>query len=122
MAITLNHANLVVTDLKAAIGLFEKHFAFTCIETKGENVVAVLTNANDFTLVLMVSKEGDHKYPSAFHVGFMQPSEQAVTDFYQRLTEDGIDAGKEPRKIRDSFGFYFLFDNLMIEVGHYFVQ
>ena len=115
----LNHINLVVTNVEAAVNLFEKYFDFKCTETKGNNVVAILKGADNFTLVIMTSKDGDLKFPAAFHIGFMQTTTQEVVDIYQKLKSAGIDAGQEPRKIRDSFGFYFLFDNIMIEVGHY---
>lgn len=118
----LNHINLVVTNMEAAVSLFEKHFGFTCSEVKGNNIVSILKGADDFTLVLMASKDGDFKYPSAFHIGFMQATLQGVEDVYQKLKNGGIEVGHKPRKIRDSFGFYFLFDNLMIEVGHYLNQ
>jgi hypothetical protein len=42
-----------------------------------------------------------------------------VTETYQKLKTGGIQLDREPQKIRDSFGFYFYFDNLFIEVGHY---
>jgi catechol-2,3-dioxygenase len=115
----LNHINLVITDISTAIHLFEKHFGFKCSQIKGDNIVAILKGADDFTLVLMTSKDGDFKFPSAFHIGFMQATTQAVADIYQSLKNSGVNVGQEPRNIRDSFGFYFLFDNLMIEVGHY---
>lgn len=114
----LNHINLVVTDVAAAIKFFETYFAFTCTEVKGDNIVAVLKGADDFTLVIMTSKDIE-AYPKAFHVGFMQESDEAVIDVYNHLKTGGIDVGAEPRKIRDSFGFYFVFDAIMIEVGCY---
>jgi len=46
-------------------------------------------------------------------------SEEKVMQSYNHLKNGGIAVGQEPRKIRDSFGFYFNFDNIMIEVGHY---
>jgi len=115
----LNHINLVVTNMAAAVSLFEEHFGFTCTEVKGNNIVSILKGEDDFTLVLMISKEGDFTFPSAFHIGFMQTTSQEVEAIYQKLINSGIDIAHKPGKIRDSFGFYFLFDNLMIEVGHY---
>ena len=115
----LNHINLVVKDVEAVVNLFEKHFDFKCTETKGDNVVVILKDTDHFTLVIMTSKNGNFKFPAAFHVDFMQATSQEVVDIYQKLKSAGIDAGQEPRKIRDSFGFYFLVDNIMIEVGHY---
>jgi catechol 2,3-dioxygenase-like lactoylglutathione lyase family enzyme len=114
----LNHINLVVADVAKAIHLFENDFNFKCIDIKGENIVAVLKGADDFTLVIMANKNDSIVYPDAFHIGFMLDNKEEVIATYQQLKKDGIEVGNEPKKIRDSFGFYFNFDNIMIEVGH----
>ena len=115
----LNHINLVVADVAKAIDFFETYFHFKCIDVKGENIVAVLKGTDDFTLVIMANKNGSVIYPHAFHIGFMLENEEHVITTYHDLKKDGIEVGNEPKKIRDSFGFYFNFDNIMIEVGHY---
>lgn len=116
---TINHINLVVSNVADAITFFETYFNFTCTEIKGDNIVATLKNSDDFTLVVMTNKNGKAIYPDTFHIGFMLDSDQAVVKTYDALKNGGIEVGQEPRKIRDSFGFYFNFDNIMIEVGHY---
>lgn len=116
----LNHINLVVTDVSAAVALFEAYFDFSCQQIKGDNAIAIMQGRDGFSLVLMsatVSKVGDATYPDAFHIGFMQESRDAVTVTWQRLKDAGIIVGREPGKIRDTFGFYFVFQNIMIEVG-----
>jgi catechol 2,3-dioxygenase-like lactoylglutathione lyase family enzyme len=118
----LNHINLVVSNVAEAIRLFETYFCFKCTYIKGDNVVAILKGADDFTLVIMTNKNGQATYPDAFHIGFMLNSEEEVMKIYDRLKNDGITVGQEPKKIRDSFGFYFNFDNIMIEAGHYLTQ
>ena len=115
----LNHINLVVTDVAKAIKLFETHFEFKCTEIKGDNIVAILKNVNDFTLVIMKSKDEKAVYPQAFHIGFMLDSQEEVIAIYNSLKNESIIDSQEPRKIRDSFGFYFNFENIMIEIGHY---
>lgn len=115
----LNHINLVVSNVADAIKLFETYFNFKCTDIKGDNIVAILKGDDDFTLVIMTDKNGQISYPTAFHIGFMLDTEEAVTKTYDNLKNGDIDVGQEPRKIRDSFGFYFNFDNIMIEVGHY---
>ena len=116
----LNHLNLVVTNDAAARQFFEKYFDFKCVETKGNDAIAVLKGSDDFTLVMMNPKDNGPDYPKAFHIGFMQESLQQVSDIFTKLKNDGVDVGQEPKNIRDSFGFYFTFDNIMIEVGYYF--
>lgn len=120
---TINHLNLTVTDVAKAVKFFETYFEFTCEQTKGDNVVAVLNNDKNFVLVLMSSQmnqKGSSTYPDAFHIGFMLDSIDKVNETYQRLKTAGIVEEQEPKKIRNSFGFYFHFETLMIEVGHYF--
>lgn len=115
----INHLNLVVSNVTEAISFFEAYFNFKCHDIKGDYIVAVLKDTEDFTLVLMTNKEGKAVYPDAFHIGFMLDSIGAVEEIYNRLKGGGVSVGQQPQKIRDSFGFYFNFDSLMIEVGHY---
>lgn len=114
----LNHINLVVTDVSTAIQFFCTYFEFTCAEVKGDNIVAILKGEDDFTLVLMGDKNNDVNYPKNFHIGFMLTSTAEVDAAYQNLLKDNY-AVAEPKNIRDSYGFYFHFENVFIEVGHY---
>ncbi len=115
----LNHLNLIVTNVANAVQFFEAYFDFVCTEIKGDNIVAVLTGADNFILVLMTNKEAQISYPTNFHIGFMLGNANQVKACYLKLKDGGISIGNEPGKIRDSFGFYFHFDNIMIEVGLY---
>ena len=115
----LNHINLVVNKVEEATRFFETYFNFSCSETRGNNIVSVLKGEDGFTLVIMSNKNGEAKYPDAFHIGFMLHSENEVTETYSKLKSGGIEVGQEPRKIRESFGFYFNFQNIMIELGCY---
>jgi len=115
----LNHINIVVTNVAEVVRFFEIYFNFKCTETKGDNIVAVLKGDDGFILVLMKDKEGKSTYPDAFHIGFMLDNAEQVNEIYLKLKNGGIDVGQEPRKIRDSFGFYFHFEKIMIEVGYY---
>lgn len=116
----LNHINLVVENVAEAANFFETYFSFKCTEIKGDNIVAVLKGSGDFTLVIMKNKKGNPIYPDSFHIGFMLDSEEKVIETYHHLKSGGLVKNEEPKKIRDSFGFYFAFENLMIEVGHYY--
>lgn len=119
---TINHINLTVEDVHHATKFFEDNFDFECEEMKGENMIAVLRNKENFTLVLMSSKmnkNGNSSYPDAFHIGFMLESAEEVDQLHQKLKDSKIEVGESPRKIRDSYGFYFYFDNIFIEVGQY---
>ncbi len=116
----LNHINLTVSDVARAVQFFESYFGFKCINIKGDTLLAVLTGIDGFELVLMSSKmnrEGQSAYPDAFHIGFKVDNAENVYEIYKKLKDGGIDLEREPRKIRDNFGFYFHFDNIMIEIG-----
>lgn len=115
----LNHINLVVSNVAEAIQLFETYFSFKCTEIKGDHIIAILKGKNDFTLVIMKNKSGEILYPDAFHIGFISDSEEEVLQTYRLLKNGNIAVGQEPRTIRGGFGFYFYFDHIMIEVGHY---
>jgi catechol 2,3-dioxygenase-like lactoylglutathione lyase family enzyme len=116
----LNHINLVVSNVENAVQFFEKYFDFKCTEIKGNHIAAILKGPEDFTLVILKNKEGRTIYPDSFHIGFMLDSVEQVMDVYHKLKSGGVVVDQEPKKIRDSFGFYFNFENLMIEVGHYY--
>lgn len=114
----LNHINLVVSDVESAIALFETHFQFSCQDIKGDNAIAILKGTDNFSLVLMAAKADEMQYPRAFHIGFMLSGEEEVNRCFESLKSSGIPLEKSPAKIRDTFGFYFHFDNVMIEVGY----
>lgn len=116
----LNHINLPVTDVAASISFFEKYFHFKCIETKGDNLLAVLQGTDGFTLVLMANsfnRNGNAAYPDAFHIGFFVDTREQVTDLYNRLVADKYTTEHPPGNLRGSFGFYFNAPgNLLTEV------
>lgn len=116
----LNHINFVVTNVGEAVLFFETYFGFTSVSVKGDNLIAVLHGMDGFELVLMSSsmnKQDDFAYPENFHIGFKQNTKEAVDGIYAKLKSDGISSGREPGKIRGSYGFYFYFDKIMIEIG-----
>jgi hypothetical protein len=52
---------------------------------------------DDDGLVLTLIKAGQAKYPSTFHIGFVQESEERVNEIYQRLKDDGFDVAPPQR-------------------------
>lgn len=117
----INHMNLVVTDVAKAIELFENHLGFTCIENR-KDMVGVLTNEDKFVLIFWsakLNKSATVSYPENFHIGFYQEDQEAVRRIYEALKMSGVELTfeSEPRKLRDTFGFYFHFDQLMIEIS-----
>jgi Glyoxalase/Bleomycin resistance protein/Dioxygenase superfamily. len=117
----LDHINLVVKDVNRAVHLFESHLGFNLIVNR-KSKMAVLENGYSFALVIwgqeLNHKENTPEYPENFHIGFYQKDEQAVWEIYEKLkTEADLQFESEPKKIRDTFGFYFFFENLMMEIS-----
>lgn len=104
---TLNHLNLTVTDVPATSAFLQKHFGMT--DGGGNNNIAFLRDENGMVLTLTspkVSQETEVRYPGAFHIGFIQPSEEAVNTMHQQLIDDGYDA-PAPSRQHGSWTFYF---------------
>lgn len=117
---TLNHINLTVQDVPAARTFFETYFAFKCEDSKPNDSLSVLIGTNGFVLVLMnqrLNEKGNHTYPDAFHIGFFFNNEAEVIALFDQLKSGGIPLKQQPQKIRRTFGFYFHFQGVMIEIG-----
>lgn len=115
----LNHINIVVTDIPKVISLFENHLGFKCIDNR-KDMIAVLVNTDEFALVLWCSKLNKVQtlqYPENFHIGFYQPDRESVMAVYDKLQGESIVFESEPKKIRNTFGFYFYIESLMIEIS-----
>ncbi|MDR0263684.1 MAG: VOC family protein [Sphingobacterium sp.] len=117
----LNHINLVVKDVDRAVYLFAHCFGFNLIVNR-KSKMAVLENNENFALVIwgqvLNKKEKLPEYPENFHIGFYQQDQESVWNIYRKLgQEEGLKFETEPKLIRNTFGFYFYFENLMIEIS-----
>lgn len=118
---SLNHINLVVKDVDKALHLFTNYFGFS-LNTNRNSKMAVLENNDQFALVIwgqvLNKKEDIPEYPENFHIGFYQEDQEAVWNMYIKLQEEeNLRFEEEPKSIRNTFGFYFYFENLMIEIS-----
>ncbi|MDR6736212.1 VOC family protein [Sphingobacterium sp. 2149] len=118
---SINHINLVVKDVDKAVNLLTDIFKFNLMVNRNSKM-AVLKDNNNFVLVIWgqeLNKEKDvPQYPKNFHIGFYQDNEIAVQNIFELLKNNEelkIDAA--PKKIRNTFGFYCYFENLMIEIS-----
>lgn len=106
----LNHVNLSGDDLDEAQDLFRRVFDFRLLDRKGD-AVAIMTDGHGFTLVLSdqlaFGGQTPTRYPDSFHVGFILGTPEEVDRAHDRLVVADIRIGHEPRKMRDSYGFYF---------------
>lgn len=84
----LNHLNLMVTGVGAAVAFLEKYFGLQ--QQDGDDKFTVMFD--DDGLVLSLMKAGQAiKYPGSFHIGFIQESEARVNAINQQLKGDGYD-------------------------------
>ena len=97
----LNHLNLTVSDVKETVDFLVTYFDMKIGHTRG-NGFAVLFDDNGLVLTLM--KGHDVSYPSTFHIGFIQESEERVNEINQRLKEDQFDV--ESPKRSHAWTFY----------------
>jgi catechol 2,3-dioxygenase-like lactoylglutathione lyase family enzyme len=117
----LNHINLPVENVPETRSFFESFFDFSCVEVKGDNVLVVLKDENDFTLVLMTAtfnKSGIAAFPPTFHIGFLLETKEAVLKQYNRLKQGNVLLEQEAKNMRGVFGFYFVAPgNILVEIS-----
>ena len=99
----LNHANLTVTDVNAAMAFLERYFG---MRPMGGNAgMGFLTDEDGFVLSLMRAGRGvEATYPPNFHIGFFIASEAEVDAIHAQLREDGYDVA--PPERHHAYGFY----------------
>ena len=116
----LKHLNLAVPDVAQTSAFFQTYFGFHSEEVKGDNVIAILEDNDGFILSISnFTKTETPRYPTDFHVGFVQESPEQVMAIYEIMKADGIDVGKEPRNYagRGTMSFYVTAPgNFLIEV------
>jgi len=75
--------------------------------TEPREAMSFLSDDNGMVLALFrVARGAEVKYPTGFHVGFIQESEDRVNEINQRLREDGYEVPK-PARLHGSWTFYF---------------
>lgn len=105
---TLNHLNLTVPNAAETAAFFERYFGLRPMEgAKNSAAFALLRDDAGIVLTLIRAKQGTEvRYPDTFHVGFIQPTEEAVNEINARLREDGYDV-PDPARMHGSWTFYF---------------
>jgi catechol-2,3-dioxygenase len=108
---TLNHTNLTTYDVPALKVFFSSAFGFQTLDERGGKF-AVLRNDDGFLLTLMHDKNmtPEQGYPGLFHVGFLQPTQQAVDAMHDTLVALNYQA-PQPDKLQrggpPTYGFYY---------------
>ncbi len=98
----VNHLHLMVPDVPAAVGFFEKYFDLR--KAGGNAGLTVLLDDDGFVLTLMKTGSRSRRgYPENFHVGFFVRDEERVNAIHRRMRDDGLDVGEPRREHADSF-------------------
>ncbi len=115
---TLNHLNLTVTNPEETSAFLAKHFG---LQPRGGNQgMQLLHDDHGMVLTLFKARAADRqpgvaggedsvaqvRYPSSFHIGFLQESEARVNQINQQLRDAGV-AVDPPARQHGSWGFYF---------------
>ena len=109
----LNHLNLTVVNPEETSAFLAKYFN---LSPRGGNAgIQMLNDDNGMVLTLIKGRAEDRgadgpggqvKYPSSFHIGFIQESQARVNEINARLKADGFDV--PPASIQHgSWTFYF---------------
>lgn len=103
----LNHINLTVTDAFEAGRFLEKYFGMRPPEgVKMSPKFAVLNDEDGMVLTLIKIDGEEVRYPTSFHIGFIQPTPGAVDEMNRRLREDGYEV-PPPSRQHGAWTFYF---------------
>lgn len=116
----INHINLVVPDVAAAAAFFTEHFSLHLLEGKGRpGVISILEDDAGFVLVLSnFPQASEFSYPADFQIGFYLKTAAEVDALYGRLSAAGIVLEHTPRRMWDTWRFYFqAFGTVRIEVA-----
>lgn len=109
----LNHLNLTVVNPEETSAFLAKYFN---LSPRGGNAgIQMLNDDNGMVLTLIKGRAEDRgeggagsqvKYPSSFHIGFIQPTRERVNEINHRLRDDGFQVDA-PAHLHGSWTFYF---------------
>ena len=94
----LNHLDLQVSDVQAAVRAFEQLFGLSLTSSRQSPAIAILGDGAGFTLVLQ--RQVTPKYPDGFHLGFLVEDVATVEAAHRRLVAEAVAHGVEVSDIR----------------------
>jgi len=108
--------DLPVSDLEVAADYFERGFGFERVPAPAEGM-AILRDEDGFALILQKAEQVE--YPSGFHIGFLQPSDEAVHAAYRRLADAGLPLPPAPAASHGYLAFWCQAPGgILVEVSH----
>lgn len=112
----LNHMDLPVSDLEATADYFQRGFGFERIPARADGM-AILRGEDGFALILQQVERAE--YPPGFHIGFLQPSDDAVHAAYLRLVDAGLPQPPAPAVSYGCLAFWCQAPGgILVEVSH----
>ncbi|CAN5903277.1 VOC family protein [soil metagenome] len=112
----LNHLDLQAHDIQALAAFFVDHFDFTRISNDRSPAICILTGVDGFSLVLQ-RRTDDAPYPAGFHLGFVQPTAEAVRAHHERLTAAGVAIGTVDVNARGTRFYLRAPEEILVEVS-----
>ena len=111
----VNHLHLMVPDVPAATGFFERYFELR--KVSGNRGLTVLLDTSGFVLTLMkMNAKSSRTYPENFHVGFFVDQESTVDAIRGRMLADGLEVAAPKRE--HAYSFYVSAPGgFLVEVG-----
>ena len=102
----LNHINLPVPDVNASRTFLETFFGMRSVG-EGENgsTVVLMDEGGSIVTLSNFNHADTVTYPGAFHIGFVQQSNENVDTVNRRLHAAGYALG-EPKVLHGSYTFY----------------
>lgn len=112
----LNHLDLPVLDVQAAVAFFERYFDFELRTSRNSPALAVLDDRHGFTLVLERTEQAP-LYPGSFHVGFLLDDVALVHAFHARAKQDGLDVSDVQTNNRGTLSYCRTPHGFLLEVS-----
>jgi catechol 2,3-dioxygenase-like lactoylglutathione lyase family enzyme len=113
----LNHLDLQVSDVQAAVLFFERFFDFAMVTSRNSPAIAVLRGDGDFSLVLQRKKHAEETYPEGFHCGFLVQDVAIVERMHARLREAGTTVSDIQTNNRGTMIYCHGPDGILVEVS-----
>lgn len=114
----LNHIDLQVLDVQAAVLFFERCLGFSLQTSRTSPAIAILDDGDGFVLVLQRTQDGAlPAYPEGFHIGCLVDTVEQVHAFHAKATLEGLAPSDVQRDNRGTRTYCKAPSDLLVEVS-----
>jgi len=114
----LNHLDLSVPDVQAALTFFEDVFELRCTSNRSSPALVFLTDDDGFVLVLQRARSTDPLvYPDGFHIGFIVADPALVHTRHARFVATGHAVGDVQVNGRGTMFYAHAPGGILVEVS-----